>query len=44
MRFDSIGMFWEDLPSVRSSGIKVERPMPKIPEEATWQPPTEFPN
>ena len=43
-RFDSIGMFWEDLPSTRKNGEKVERPMPRIPDEATWMPPTDFPN
>lgn len=43
MRFDALGMFWEDLPSVKK-GQKHERPMPKIPEGATWMPPKHFPN
>jgi DNA polymerase-1 len=42
MRFDSIGMFWEDVQQTRSS-IKIQRPMPEIPETG-WRPPIEFPN
>ncbi|AUR88731.1 hypothetical protein NVP2117O_53 [Vibrio phage 2.117.O._10N.261.45.E9] len=42
-RFDSIGMFWEDLPSTKKGG-RVERPMPAIPEHANWKAPTSFPN
>lgn len=42
-RFDAIGMFWEDLPATKKGG-KVDRPMPNIPEEATWRPPTYLPN
>ncbi|AIM40620.1 DNA polymerase A [Vibrio phage VpKK5] len=42
-RFDAIGMFWEDIPSTKKGG-KVDRPMPAIPEEATWRPPTYLPN
>lgn len=42
MRFDSIGMFWEDAPTGRAAN-KMERPMPSIPETG-WTPPTYFPD
>lgn len=42
-RFDAIGMFWEDLPAAKK-GSKVDRPMPAIPESATWRPPTYLPD
>lgn len=42
MRFDAIGLWWEDLPTTRASG-RQERPMPNIPA-TSWRPPTEFPN
>ncbi len=42
MRFDDIGMFWEDLPSTGKRGAVV-RSMPPIPETG-WKAPTTFPN
>lgn len=42
MRFDSIGMFWQDTPVGRSRK-DIVRPMPPIPETG-WRPPTDFPN
>ena len=42
MRFDSLGLFWEDLPQKAGRG-NVVRPMPDIPETG-WRPPAEFPN
>lgn len=42
MRFDSIGMFWQDLPTSRKRG-EIVRPMPPIPETG-WKAPTDFPN
>jgi len=41
-RFDSIGLFWEDIQSSKR-GERVEGPMPSIPETG-WLPPTSFPN
>lgn len=41
-RFDSIGMFWEDVPVINGKRINT-RPMPPIPETG-WRPPTYFPN
>lgn len=43
MRYDDIGMFWEDLPAQKRGGKRVEGPMPEIPETG-WRAPTEFPN
>lgn len=42
MRDDAVGLFWEDLPQVRSRGA-VTRVMPPIPETG-WRPPRDFPN
>lgn len=42
MRFDAIGLFWEDLQTERGRG-RVHRVMPEIPETG-WTAPTEFPN
>ncbi len=42
MRFDNIGLFWEDLPTERKRGAVV-RPMPAIPD-VQWSPPTSFPD
>lgn len=42
MRFDSIGLFWEDKPTGRAAN-KLDRPMPPIPETG-WRPPTYLPN
>lgn len=42
MRFDSIGLFWEDKPTGRKAN-KLDRPMPSIPETG-WLPPTTLPN
>lgn len=42
MRFDAIGMWWEDLPTTRERN-KLDRPMPKIPESG-WKPPASFPD
>ena len=42
MRFDSIGMFWQDLPTSRKRSEQ-ERPRPPVPETG-WRPPTSFPN
>ena len=41
-RFDSIGLFWQDLPTSRKRSEQ-ERPRPEVPETG-WRPPTEFPN
>lgn len=41
-RFDSIGMFWQDMPTSRKRS-EIIRPMPPIPETG-WRAPTEFPN
>lgn len=41
-RFDSIGMFWQDVPTSRKRG-DIVRPRPPVPETG-WRPPTEFPN
>lgn len=41
MRFDSIGMFWEDRPVKR--GESASRVMPEIPDTG-WTPPKDFPN
>ena len=43
MRFDEIGIFWEDLPPEKARGGRVLGPMPPIPETG-WLPPREFPN
>lgn len=42
MRFDSIGMFWQDMPTSRKRDEQI-RPMPPIPETG-WKAPTDFPN
>lgn len=42
MRDDSIGLFWEDIPTARERG-NVIRPQPPIPETG-WRTPTSFPN
>ena len=42
MRFDDIGLFWEDLPQKRGGG-NVVRMQPPIPDTG-WQLPREFPN
>lgn len=42
MRHDSIGFFWEDLPTARTRG-EVIRAMPSIPETG-WKPPRDLPN
>lgn len=42
-RFDSIGFFWEDVPTGKGKGVKYQRPMPPIPETG-WLPPREYPN
>lgn len=42
-RFDAVGLWWEDLPEDRKRGI-TNRPMPEIPETATWVAPTTFPD
>ncbi len=41
-RFDSIGMFWQDVPTSRKRSEQI-RVMPPIPETG-WKAPTEFPN
>lgn len=41
-RFDSIGMFWQDMPTSRKKG-DIVRPMPPIPETG-WKAPNGFPN
>lgn len=43
MRFDNIGLFWQDLPAVNVRGGRTLGPMPPIPETG-WKPPTHFPN
>jgi DNA polymerase I-like protein with 3'-5' exonuclease and polymerase domains len=43
MRDDSIGLFWEDLPTSKAARANYQRPMPAIPDTG-WQPPREFPN
>lgn len=42
-RFDSIGLFWQDLPSSGKRGERVLGPLPPIPETG-WRPPTELPD
>ena len=42
MRFDSIGMFWEDEPSVKGKRV-VTYTRPPVPETG-WRPPTHFPD
>lgn len=43
MRFDAIGMFWEDRPAEKGSRRREIGPMPEIPATG-WMPPREFPN
>lgn len=42
MRFDNIGMFWEDRPSGRKASERI-RVRPAVPETG-WRPPASFPN
>lgn len=42
MRFDNVGLFWQDLPSSRKRG-KIQRPRPDVPETG-WKAPDVFPN
>lgn len=42
MRFDSIGLWWEDIPSTGRGG-NIQRPMPEIPDTG-WKAPTYYPN
>lgn len=42
-RFDSIGLFWEDVPTGRSRGARELGPMPPIPETG-WKPPQFLPD
>lgn len=42
MRADSLGMFWEDVPTKTERGAVV-RPMPEIPDTG-WTPPTHLPD
>lgn len=42
MRFDAMGMFWEDKPTGKGKN-KTLRPMPAIPDTG-WVPPAAFPN
>lgn len=44
MRFDALGLFWEDLPTRGRGSVKHERPMPEVPPEVNWRPPQHFPN
>lgn len=41
-RFDTIGLFWEDIPAARGR-TEVVRQMPEIPQTG-WRRPSEFPN
>lgn len=43
MRFDDIGFFWQDMPSVKEGRERGARPMPPIPDTG-WKPPSDFPN
>lgn len=43
MRTDSLGMFWQDIPVIRTNGERVLGPMPPIPETG-WIAPRDFPN
>lgn len=43
MRTDSIGLFWEDVPTGRAARGPLQRPMPAIPETG-WVAPNYFPN
>lgn len=46
MRADAVGLWWEDMPPVRTKGVKGPRkrgPIPHIPETG-WKPPSELPN
>lgn len=42
-RFDSIGMFWQDVPTARGKRGAIARPRPAVPDTG-WKAPTEFPN
>jgi DNA polymerase I-like protein with 3'-5' exonuclease and polymerase domains len=42
-RFDSIGLFWQDVPVKTARGERRAREMPPIPETG-WRPPKYFPN
>lgn len=42
MRFDAIGLFWEDLPAEKGRR-NIQRPMPPIPDTG-WLPPSYFPD
>lgn len=42
MRFDSMGMFWEDVPAPKGSR-NIARVMPPIPDTG-WEPPKKFPD
>lgn len=42
-RFDSVGMFWQDIPQQRKRGVATRRSRPPVPETG-WQLPTQFPN
>jgi len=43
MRYDSIGMFWQDKLPEKGKRAPLNRPMPPIPETG-WIAPTDFPN
>lgn len=43
MRWDEVGIMWEDLPQGRSRGARTLGPMPAFPDTG-WLPPAEFPN
>lgn len=43
MRWDSLGLFWEDVPQTRARGAREIGPMPEIPRTG-WVRPSEYPN
>ena len=42
MRWDDIGLWWEDIPTVRGKS-NIQRPRPSVPETG-WRAPETFPN
>jgi DNA polymerase-1 len=43
MRWDNIGLWWQDVPQKRAGGERTLGPMPPIPE-TDWKPPSHFPD
>lgn len=43
MRWDNVGLWWQDIPVTRAGGERTLGPMPPIPDTG-WKPPQHFPN